>query len=181
LLLLRVLEELLRHWLCMNSGGHVVVPFISQHTNNFRRQDLIENADNRFPVGTVATGDGALLHVLASAAAKFPNVCHEWTMVFFNRSCCHCYSCFLMCRLAARRKPSTLFFRVHEAGQPLPCGDVSLEWPWVCPAVPAVTNHGQVTIYRYCTNLAGFAVWRAVYLELLRKQRFGPSPALVEA
>src|ERR1700681_1321029 len=64
LLLVRVLEELLGHCLGMNSRGHVVVTFISPYTDNFRRQDLIQNADNRFPVRTVAASDRTLLHML---------------------------------------------------------------------------------------------------------------------
>src|ERR1039457_1174396 len=89
LLLVRVLEELLGYCLCMNAGGHVVVTFISQHTDNFRRQDLIQNADNRFPVRTVAASDRTHLHVLTGAPAEFLNVCHEWTMFFCSRFRCH--------------------------------------------------------------------------------------------
>src|ERR1035437_320604 len=62
LFLVRVLEELLGHCLCMNASGHVVVTFISQYTDNLRRQDLIQDADYRFPVRTVAASDRTHLH-----------------------------------------------------------------------------------------------------------------------
>src|ERR1017187_3255838 len=95
LFLVRVLEELLGHCLCMNASGHVVVTSISQYTDNLRRQDLIQNADYRFPVRTVAASDRTHLHVLASTPAEFLNVCHEWTMLFFSGFRLHCSSSLL--------------------------------------------------------------------------------------
>jgi hypothetical protein len=70
LLLIGVIEETGGHGLGMNAGGHVVMTFIAQHTDNFRRQDFIEYADHGFPVGTLAAGDRALLHVLTGAPAE---------------------------------------------------------------------------------------------------------------
>ena len=88
-LFLGVLEELFGHGLCMNAGGHVVVTFIAQHTDNFGSQDLIEDADNRFAVRAIGAGHRTLLHVRTGAAAEFLDVCHECTMVLFDRYGCH--------------------------------------------------------------------------------------------
>src|SRR5665647_3480467 len=80
LLLGRMLEELLGHGLSMNPSGHVVVTFVSQHTDNFRGENLIQYADDRFPVRSVGTGNRAHLHMLARSPAERLNIGDEWML-----------------------------------------------------------------------------------------------------
>src|SRR5664279_893612 len=91
LLLARMLEELLGHGLGMNPGGHVVVTFVSQYTDNFRGQNLVQYVDDRFPVRSVGTGNRAHLHVLARPSAELLNIGDEWMLCYYDRLCFHCF------------------------------------------------------------------------------------------
>src|SRR6202035_842953 len=81
----RVLEELLGHGLGVNARGHVIVAAVSQHADDFRRQNLIQYADHRFAVGLVGGRDRSPLHVLTGTPAKFLNVGYERLMNFLSR------------------------------------------------------------------------------------------------
>src|SRR5438046_5472006 len=84
LLFIGVLEEFLGDGLSMNAGGHIVMTLVAQDADGFSRQDFVEYADYGFPVGCIAAGDCALLHVLAGAAAEFLNVRYEGMLWFFS-------------------------------------------------------------------------------------------------
>jgi hypothetical protein len=87
----------------MNPGGHVVVTFVSQHTDNFRGQNLIQYADDRFPVRSVGTGNRAHLHVLARPSAKLLNIGDKWMLFFYDWLCFHCFFPFYECWIGSQQ------------------------------------------------------------------------------
>src|SRR5258708_8933647 len=89
LLFVGMLQELLRHGLCMNAGSHVVMPFVAQHTDKFRRQNFIEDSDHGFSIRAVAAGHRTLFHMLKCALAQRLNISYKWTTRFFIGFCSH--------------------------------------------------------------------------------------------
>ena len=78
LLFVGVLQKLGRDGLRVDSGCHVVVPFVPQHANDFSRQCLVQNLDGGPQIDFVAFGNRTLFDVLARALTQSFDISQKW-------------------------------------------------------------------------------------------------------
>src|SRR5688572_10444631 len=87
LLLIRMLQEFSGHALRVDSGGHVVMALVSQHTHYLSRQGFIQQLVNCLTVGSVPLGNRTVLDVLARPLAQSFDVSEKWFISHDSLSC----------------------------------------------------------------------------------------------
>src|SRR5882762_11189930 len=73
-----MLQKLGRHTLRVDSRSHEIMTFVTQHTNDFRRQCFVQYFDDGLAVRTVTLGHRALFNMLARAFAQGLDVSKKW-------------------------------------------------------------------------------------------------------
>ena len=80
LLFMSVFEKLFRHRLSMDPAGHVVMPLVAEHADEFRRQCLIQYSNYGLTIRPVTLCDRAILDMLASSAPNCLKVGDELSL-----------------------------------------------------------------------------------------------------
>jgi hypothetical protein len=78
LLVVRMFKKFSGHAFGMYSGGHEIMPFVPQDTNDFSRQRLIQKFHDSFAIRAVTFRDSAILDVLSRAFAQSFDVSEKW-------------------------------------------------------------------------------------------------------
>src|SRR6185312_1205793 len=78
LLVVRVLEKLSSHAFSMYSAGHEIMAFIPQHTDDLRRQRLVQDFHYRLAIRAVTFGHSAILNVLSRSLAQSLDISEKW-------------------------------------------------------------------------------------------------------
>src|SRR5713101_820196 len=78
LFFIRVLQKLGRDSFGINSGSHEIMPLVTQHTDDLRRQRFIQQLGHSPAIGLVALGYRTLLNVLARSFTQSFDVSQKW-------------------------------------------------------------------------------------------------------
>src|SRR4051794_35090498 len=78
LFFVRVLQKFCRDALSIDAGSHKIMPFISQYTDEFGGQSLVQDLYCRLSIARIALRYRSVFDMFACALAQSLNVCEKW-------------------------------------------------------------------------------------------------------